>query len=478
FALTVAACALGAVLSFVILRLLAVEIPRFGFSLPFLTLPRVDAHLFLPLAAFAVIAAVAWTLLLLVRERRQNVWRSLASPGDDISWRRRRLSITSVAVVAQTAVSVVLAVVAVAAVTAFAAKSSVNLGPEPDHLYSFHPGYDGHDSVLATDAGTRRFMQSLSTRMAAVPGTQAVAYAEEFPPAPEPESYQALRGAAKLPSQAATSPQIVSASYFATVGMPLRSGRNFSPADAKGSSVAIVNQAFADEFWPEHDALGQRFITQHNNTFTVVGITGDFGGYWLDASAPQVYIPESRELDPGTIIVRSRAPGGRVAAAVRGIAEQLDPNPTLTLDGGHSLEYAWAATVTRPRLQMFAMLLFALLAVLLAVQGIFAAVSLAVRTRRRESAIRLVLGASRRSLAWTLVSGTTAFTVTGFALGCLALLLMQGELSARVALAPATLWSIAVPAAAAVLALVLAAGSYFPLRRSRHVQPMDTLREG
>lgn len=271
--------------------------------------------------------------------------------------------------------------------------------------------------------------------------------------------------------------------YFATLRLPLVAGRGFTADDSPDAPpVAVVNERFAREFWPREGPIGRRISfrwTQDPRWLTIVGVVSDLKGISLtEPDFRTVYVPYvQRNTDWqrwGTLVLRTRsAPRGFVPAlqaAVWGV------DPALPVTEVASIEERRAGQSAQQRFNALALVLFAAVALLVALQGIYALLAWAVEERRPEIGVRMALGANPADVtALVLRRGLRAAGV-GLLLG-LALALALGRLTSSLlfevpATDPATY-----AAAVAVVALATVASALLPARRAARVDPMAALRQ-
>jgi ABC-type antimicrobial peptide transport system permease subunit len=228
---------------------------------------------------------------------------------------------------------------------------------------------------------------------------------------------------------------IVDPGYFATLGIPLLAGRDFEPADtAAGAPVVVIGEALARRLWPGTSAIGKGLrlavVTGDERgrlmrVATVVGVAGDIRSSSLvDGLAdPYVYLP----LAQSDGFVNGMTAQMSVVARRRGAASAIGTMATLVraIDGrlvlanAQSLEAAIALGLTPQRILATICGVMGLVAVLLALMGIYGVTAYTVALRRRELAIRLALGAPRaRVLAIVLRQGSWLIAL-GLALGLL-----------------------------------------------------------
>ncbi|HWZ32201.1 MAG TPA: ABC transporter permease [Bryobacteraceae bacterium] len=264
----------------------------------------------------------------------------------------------------------------------------------------------------------------------------------------------------------------VSPSYFRTMKIPLRSGREFTERD---QNVVIVNQTLARRFWPGRDPVGVKFITGPwgpNPTWsTIVGVVGDVKQSGLDAEPTMdIYYPG---LDPQFFVVHSAGDAGSLGQALRGIIHDVAPD--LPVNDVQTMDQVLAESAASRRWTMTFLAAFAGLALLLALVGIYALMAWSVAQRTREIGIRVALGARSGQVLRMVVGYGMRLSAAGLAIG------LAGAFAARRFLASlvfdvstADPWIYA-GVATLMLGVALLA-CYLPARRASRVDPLVALR--
>jgi putative ABC transport system permease protein len=279
----------------------------------------------------------------------------------------------------------------------------------------------------------------------------------------------------------------ISANYFRAMGIRLLQGRELAPGVPDAASSVIVNQAFASEFWPNQSPIGQRLMSldEQPRTRVVVGVVGNVKHFGLDAAAdPEMYTLygwwRSMTLVVRCAVVPNSAPNSApdsvpdsMVSAVRRRVAALDPEAPV-YDVALAGQLIGRSTAPR-RLDLLLLGIFAALALLLAVAGIYGLLAYAVGRRTREIGIRLALGARPAGMLRLVVGEGMRLVLTGLAIGAVASLaltrLMQSLLYGVKPTDPMTFGAVAV-----LLAAAGALACYLPARRAMQVDPSTALR--
>lgn len=266
--------------------------------------------------------------------------------------------------------------------------------------------------------------------------------------------------------------------YFKVLGVPLIRGRLLDTHDASGNA-ALINQTMAAKFWPGEDALGKRFGQgkDRNQWWEVVGIVGDIRSYGLArGTPPEFYRPmDGERANAHTVVIRATTedPSSLIPTA-KEIVRSIDP--ALPVTGVQTMEDVVAASVGQQRLISAMAGLFALLAAVLAMVGVFGVMTYNVRRQRRELGIRLALGAEVSSVRRLIVTRGLKLALIGCVAGGFAAWLLSGTLQTMLHdVQPKDPTVFAWTAGAVLLAALL--GSWIPAWSAGKTDPMIVLRD-
>src|SRR5438132_8514527 len=378
----------------------------------------------------AVVTGVAFGLLPAWRASAPGIEQSLREDAPGATGGRRRLQ--STLVVGEVTFALVLPVGAGLLVRSFIRLSNVD------------PGFDTRDVLAARirltpgrypgGAQQTLFFDNMLTALQAHPGVQSASLAGTLPLSgnmfmiafdprtvrPDyPEPIMVLR-------LSVTSPD-----YFTTFRIPLRRGRGFTAQDRAGSPpVAVINRATADQLWPGQDPIGRQLTiggprqTTGPRPITIVGLIDNLRSASLDARPqPEIYRPASQQSEVREMWVALRAGNGRplqLVGAIRDAVHQADPEQSI----GEvvSLEQLIGRQTAARRFNTTLLTIFALLAVGLALVGIYGVTAYAVTQRTRELGIRMALGARGADVVRLLMRESLRRVAVGVGLGLLAAL--------------------------------------------------------
>ncbi|CAN5742519.1 ABC transporter permease [soil metagenome] len=267
--------------------------------------------------------------------------------------------------------------------------------------------------------------------------------------------------------------------YFETMGIPVLSGRTFTDADRDGAErVVIVSASLAQRLWPGEAAVGKRIYWggTTGRTRTVVGVSGDINDLQLDAApAPMLFLPHAQlDLRAMTIVVRPRTDPAGLAPQLRAIVRDMDP--TMPPPSVQAVAENHAALAGGPRFNLSMLAAFAIIALVLAVTGVYAMLAFTVAERRREIAVRVALGASGSSIARLVLRSGLGLTAIGVAAGIVAAFGATRVLSGLLYdVAPTDPLTFA--CAAGALLVVAAVASYLPARQAARIDAIAMLKE-
>ena len=326
------------------------------------------------------------------------------------------------------------------------------------------------------------FWHRLELKLDSLPGVQGAAFAPSLVFGKGTGQVTIAGAGSSSLVVSASDPEPVSSGYFRVAGIPLLQGREFSDVDRSNSMpVAIVNQAFARQFFSRETALGQRIKLGQSDSkepwLTIVGIVGDvsrptlFERYSQD---PSVYRP-LRQAPQGSLSVfirttgNSRAVESEIGPAIAAVDDNL-PLPTV-----QTANESLSSFTAEPRFRAELFGLFSVLALLLAAVGIYGVLSQRVSQRTQEIGIRVALGAHRDDVLKMVIGEGLRLTLIGIAIGIAGSLALSRFLSSMLYGVTST-DPLTVAAVSFLLMVVALLACYFPARRAMRMDPLIALR--
>ena len=353
--------------------------------------------------------------------------------------------------------------------------------------HQVNPGFRAEGAVIATidlsrsgydSERGRLFYTSVQQRLSQVPGFDAVALGRSVPVQTGGMATSAApEGYVPRPNEAMeVEASMISPGYYRALGTSLLRGREFTDADVRdGQRVVIVNQAFADRYWPGQDPIGKHVGDISMPPSVVVGVvaTAKYRSLREDP-LPALAVPvQQMYSDAMTIIVRTSL---EPSAAIRQIGESV-----ATLDAGlpliraRTLASKLSLALARERLLAILLVAFAALAAALSAAGLYAVVAYRMQSRTREWGIRIAIGARPQNVLWLAQRQSTVLALIGLGIGLAgAAMATRFVESLLFGVKPIDVWTYA--AAAVTLGVVVVLAAYLPARRATRIDPTIALR--
>ena len=343
-----------------------------------------------------------------------------ASAGGSRGTRRLRTAL----VIAEVALATILAVGSTLLVRSYTRLQHVSPGFEPGGLLTMAMTLP--EDRYPTAQRRRQFYDDAVQRLTSLPGVRSAGFVNVLPFSTYYRSTRVIVEGSPLPSpgrESRTDSRIATPDYFTTMKIPLRSGRGFAVRDVESAPrVAIVNETFVHRFLGSGPAEGRRVrlgaVTDDGPWIEIIGTVGDVHhGDVAEAPAPELYVPLSQSVGTTMMMLAVRVdhrPEDMIAS-VRGRILEIDPTQPVyhvksmeQLLGDSLLPRAAAAVLTGG---------FSVIALLLALVGVYGVVSYSVTQQMREFGVRLALGATPGLLVRLVIRQTATMTACGIGLG-------------------------------------------------------------
>jgi predicted permease len=447
--------------------------------LPRLPIPlALDARLDWRVLGFAFVVSLVTGLLAGVapalQSTRPDLVPALKAGGEGTGRPRQRLR--SSLLVAQIAFSMLLLMVAGLFARTLAHARQIDPGFEPRDVYV--ASLDLGLANYGEDQG-RQVAAAILDQVRALPGVQGAALAAMLPLGGGGLGL----GGISVAGREAPDPRrgwdvdwnVVTPGYFATLGIPLVRGRDFSTVDRTGGGdVAILNEAFAAALYPGEDPVG-RTLTNDDRTITVIGVARNAKYRTLgEAQRNFIYVPlGQRYLGRTNVLIKMSPAAMAPGAAVRRIVAGVDP--ALPILREQALSEQAAVALLPQRIALFVSGGLGVVALLLALLGIYGVTAYAVARRTREIGVRVALGAQRSDVIALVLRQGLVLAGWGVMLGALAAFGVTRLLGGLLYGVPPT-DALALGAAAALLALTALGASWIPARRAARLDPVIALR--
>jgi len=422
----------------------------------------------------ALLSAVLSGLIPAFRASRLDPVEVLKSAGPKSSMGRGERKLLRGVAMAQTALTLALLVGAGLLVKTMNKLSQVQLGYDTSHVLTM--------SVTAVQGNWNDFHRRALERVSALPGVEHAAFAWGVPLTgnnwPDSVDVEGQPAAARDTDRLTFPLRSVTPDYFKLMGMAIRDGRGFRATDSgKESSVAIVNQAFADRYFPNQNAIGKKLWLsgrQRPSTQIVGIVTNSRTDDLTEKPKPEIYLsfwqagPFSKHL-----VVRTSAEPKALAAAIHRELHLVDP--TVAVENVKTMDEIRGDALASRTFATQLLTGFSVVGSLLTLIGIYGVLSLSVASRRREIAIRTAMGAGRHNIRNLVFREGSRLVAGGLVSGLAAAFILARVLRSflfRVEPTdPATLTIVG-----ALFAVVALLACWVPSRRAVSVDPAEALR--
>jgi putative ABC transport system permease protein len=465
-----------------------------GESIPRATEISLDPRVLLFSGAVAVLTGILFGLAPAWHASRVNLQGTLKEAGRGAT--SRRAGLRQGLVIAEVALTFVLLVGAGLLLVSFHRLLQVNPGFAADQVLTFRLTLPGKKYQSAEQEIL--FCQALREKLRALPGVRAASLASQTPLHEGGwDMLFLIEGRPEPPPHLQPSLQVhlIAPEYFQTMGIPLLQGRDFTEQDnrehLRGSSSGndwgaglnsmIIDEEFAKHYWPQENPLGQRVRLpwgerEKQPVMTIVGVVGRVKEKRLSdqGGMVQAYFPIYQQpLQNLGVVVKTAAEPAAMVAMIRQQVGQLDP--ALPIFDISTMKEMRDRNVAPDRLNLRLIGGFAVLALVLAIIGLYGLLSFTVTQRQREIGIRMALGAQRFEILNLVIGQGMRLILTGAFIGLLgsfALTRVLASVLFQVAPTDPVTFGI-VTLSLSVVALL---ACYIPARRATKVDPIVALR--
>lgn len=391
--------------------------------------------------------------------------------------------------VGEVAFAMLLVVAAGLLIRSFWALSHTDPGFQSEHLLTAR--LTPNQSFCSDPARCITFYRDVLHKVQSTPGVSAAALVNDLPLSGR-VTKRVLSLEDYVPPVAGLSPlfwlHTITPDYFNVMGIPLRAGRPFNPADeSSNATVAIVTESTARRYWPGQNPIGKHIqFDKETDSREVVGVLADVRAYDLQRNIPEwiegsVYVPynhkatqeDKRVPTEMTLALKTSLDESQFGTTLRGIVNAI--NPEVPVTELRTMHQVLGEAVSTPASTTSLFVAFAGLALTLGMIGIYGVISFLVARRTREIGIRIALGAQRRDVLWLILREGARFSLAGVTVGLLGAFAttrwLASELYGVRPLDPLTFL-----AAAVLMILVTLLACYIPTRRAMRVDPMVALR--
>ncbi|MFC1639463.1 FtsX-like permease family protein [Gemmatimonadota bacterium] len=462
-------------------------------------IPRVDEialdlRVFLFTAAMSLFTGLLAGTVPALRAARTDVAAMLQDGGRGSTGGTRHNRMQSVLVVSEVALAFVLLLGAGLLVKSLVRLTSVERGFDAERVLVFSHSISaealarpsqsvntrGPPTAPSGQASLLQYVQRFEDDLGAIPGVFLVAAADNMPfmggASSSTTTYESFSGTQVTNLERS----LITPMYFRALGVPITSGRAFADADGpERELVAIVSRGAADQYWPGEDPVGYRLrfggLDSDQPWRTIVGVAEDVRHQGLDVEPrAKIYLPYAQLARASIdVILKTRMEPDLIISAARDAVRRVDPTaPTPRISELESLVHA---SVAAPRFRARLVFLFAMLAALLAVIGVYGVLAYSMAQRTAELGVRIALGASRADVVKSVVGRGAKLAAAGLAIGVAiafaAVRVLDSFLFETDVHDPSTF-----VLAALLLAVAALGASYLPARRAARVDPVEALR--
>jgi predicted permease len=474
--------ALGLALAYGAMRVLVAlsppTIPRIGES-------SIDAPVLAFTALVAVLTGVIFGLAPAFQASRPDLSAALKEGSQAAAGGFERLRLRNVLVIVEIALAFVLLICAGLMLKSFARLSAVNPGFDPHNLLTAWVQLS--DARYPDPARRRDFFKQVLERAQAIPGVQSAACIDAVPWSGAATTLTFnIEGRPPVPSAELpiAEPHVVSPTFFRAAGIPLLKGRNLDETDdGRHPGVILINETLARRFFPNEDPIGRRlnFVDAPAPPIwlTIIGVVGDVRYQALDAESGfdiyASYLQPYPRLASSymTLMLRAASNPAGLGPALKRAVLAVDKDQAIT--AVRTMDDYRDASVSRQRLAMVMLGVFAGLALTLAVLGIYGVISYSVGQRTREIGVRMALGAQPGDVLKLILLQGARLALVGSAIGLIAAFgltrLMSSLLYGVGSSDPATFTIVLV-----LLTMAALAATYWPARAATRMAPTAALR--
>lgn len=405
-----------------------------------------------------------------------NLNEAFQEQGRSTTGGRRHRNFCGLLMTVEVALALMLFVGAGLLIRSFARLAAVNPGFRPDHVLTLQLRLPMN--IYSERWQSAEFVNRIEKQIQSLAGVQSVGVTSQLP-------LTGFSMRSKIPiedrSEAISDQSVplgaVSPDYFRAMGIQLIAGRFFDQGDSLSSSpVAIVNESFSRQFFPGQDPLGKRIMGDGTSGWrSIVGIVADVHHLGLTSDcSPEVFLPFAQSPCPNfALVVHTGSNPSMMAETIRRSVAGVDRNQAVF--DVYTMEERLAKSVAPQRYQTITLAVFAVVALSLAVIGIYGVMDYVTSRRIGEIGIRMALGAQSCDVLMTLLRQGLKFTVIGLAIGLVGAMAVTRVMNSLLydvsPTDPLTFIGVAL-----LLTVVAMLACYIPARRAAKIDPIEALR--
>jgi putative ABC transport system permease protein len=463
-------------------------------GLPRLGSITMDGKVYLFLLIVVALASLIFGVAPALAASRTDVHRSLKEGSRSAADSTRRRRIRGALVISEFAMALVLLVGAGLVIKSFLALMAVDAGFDPRNTVSMKVSVRGTSE--ADPARRLAFFLELVRRVKALPGVNGASAINHVPLNGDDWQFAFDIDGRSLPLSQRPSAHflIVHPGYFATMGIPMIMGRDFTSDDVNNAAhVVIVSRRMARRYWSGQAPIGQRISVDdaraHPDWFTIVGVAKEVTqGSWSAINSEEMYFPTMEGagypwnaaplvtyLNPlyMTLVVRAAGDAASMVVPIEALVASMDRD--VAVSQITTMEAAIAQQFTQPRFYLLLLGAFAASALVLSAVGVYGVISYSVARRTHEIGVRMALGAERQEAFRMVIRQGLLLAGWGGLIGLLVAVAVTRYLGALLyAVQPTDVATFVV--VTIVLAVVAFVACCIPARHAASVNPMEALR--
>jgi putative ABC transport system permease protein len=440
---------------------------------------RLDFQVLLFALGVSVLTGWLFGLAPAVQLARANLHPTLKeggrSTGGGAGWNRLR----SGSVIVQVALSLILLITGGLLIRSFNRLLQVDVGFQPTNVLTLE--YRLPRSKYQQNEAQWNFHHQVIERLSEVPGVKSAALVRGVPFSGNSATTPIILPDREQPAQG-KEPQAMfntaTANYFDTMGIPLIKGRFFTEQDRINTqTVFLINETMERRFWPDQDPIGKaiKLVDDTGTTGVVIGVVGDVKQIFLEeAAVPQIYSAYSQT--PGifaTAVIRTTIEPMSLAEQVRQAVWKVDSDQPMWKI--RTVEFLIDRNKADKQFVVILMSIFASLALILTVIGLYGVIGYTVNQRQQEIGIRMALGAQARNILTMVLRQGMTLVLIGLTLGVIAAWLITRLLEISL-FGVSTYDPLTYVGITALLSFVALLACYLPARRATKVDPIVTLK--
>ncbi|HEX8846861.1 MAG TPA: ABC transporter permease [Pyrinomonadaceae bacterium] len=471
--------ALGLLLAFFGIKLLLASLPG-SVSIPRADEITIDSQVLIFTIIVSLLAGVLCGLAPALRLSKPDLNGTLKEVVKGAAGGVSNRRIRNLLIVSEVALALLLLVSAGLMVKSFVRLQEVNPGFRPDNVLTMEVSLP--KAKYAESYQMAAFYRQSLEQIAALPGVHSVGVISHLPLSGEnANTLFTLDGqAAQSSDELYAGYRVTSSDYFSAMSIPLKSGRAFNERDTdQAQPVVIINETMARRYWPKEDPLGKRIkrgdLHSTRPWLTVVGVVGDVRHSAVNQEPkPEMFLPYQQNPVPDMYFaVRTDANPKGIAPAARNAILSVDKDQPVS--NVKSMGEVMTEANFGRRAMTVLLIIFAAVALALAIVGIYGVISYSVSQRQKEIGIRMSLGARQIDVLKLILRQGMIVVLIGVGIG-LVLTVVSGSLLSSLLYGVSATDLVTLVGTSALLSLVALVACLIPARRAAKLDPMISLR--